>query len=484
MVPGVSYRMGNPLHSLELYALVFFVIFVVAFLYPWLRFLQPQSAGARHFQAKRYSEAAEAFQTVLNHRPPPGIEADTRRRLADTLDVLGRSEEAAAERERASAAATKNINDPAGFMAQGDLLTHQGRYDDACPFFDRALALTPSLPGSGRAHIMAKLALAHQQAGRSGESIRWAEASLANGPDKNLRRMMESIAGVGYADQGDLEKAEYHYQRALELAEATGKPVEVSRTLAILGGVYYKRGHFEQALGAARRAWETAAEPSRTALVIEAECLRDMGRFDEARAVIARHRQGPRFDEPRQERKMQALGTLALAYIELFAGQPFAALPCLEEVQEGLKAITKSNTWPPPATGGEEKLVLWCDAAMSTALAGVGHKDEARHLLKSVQNRLPNFGNDRATLLGTYGSLGRAAFALDDFSAAEAFWHLYLDCRPNPVSQPNAFYWLGEIALRLSDIDAAREAFQQAVAPGIDSLYARRAQARLDELGG
>lgn len=206
MVPGVYCGMGNLLHSLGIYALVFIVIFVVAFLYHWLRFLQPQSAGARYFQVKQYSEAAEAFQTVLKRRPPPGIEADTRRRLADTLDVLGRTEEAAAERERAGAVATKNINDPAGFMAQGDLLTHQGRYNDACPFFDRALSLTPSLPGGGRAHIMAKLALAHQQAGRSGEAIRWAEASLANGPDKNLRRMMESIAGVGYADQGDLEK--------------------------------------------------------------------------------------------------------------------------------------------------------------------------------------------------------------------------------------------------------------------------------------
>jgi len=160
---------------------------------------------------------------VLKRRPPPGIEADTRRRLADTLDVLGRAEEAAAEREQAGAVAMKNINDPMGLMAQGDLLTHQGRYDDACPFFDRALALTPSLPGGGRAHIMAKLALAHQQAGRSAESIRWTEASLANGPDKNIRRMMESIAGVGYADQGDLEKAEHHYRRALELAEAAGK---------------------------------------------------------------------------------------------------------------------------------------------------------------------------------------------------------------------------------------------------------------------
>lgn len=181
---------------------------------------------------------------------------------------------------------------------------------------------------------------------------------------------------------------------------------------------------------------------------------------------------------------MQVLGALALAYIELFADKPAAALPRLEEVQEGLKAITKSNTWPPPITGGEEKLVLWCDAAMSAALAGVGRKDEAGHLLESVQNRFPNFGNDRATLLGTYGSLGRAAFALHNFAAAEAFWHLYLDCRPNPVSQPNAFYWLGEIALRLGKSDAGREQFRQAVALGIDSFPARRAQARLDELGG
>lgn len=61
--------------------------------------LGEMNAGARLFQEKRYAEAESRFQQLLTQRLPPSIEADTRRRLADTLDILGKSEEAALERE-------------------------------------------------------------------------------------------------------------------------------------------------------------------------------------------------------------------------------------------------------------------------------------------------------------------------------------------------------------------------------------------------
>ena len=140
--PTYNVGMGSPSNSLEIYALVFGVVFVVAFLYYWLWLLQPQSAGVRHFQGKRYTEAAETFQKLLRRRPPPGIEADTRRRLADTLEILGRSEEAAAEREHAAAVIARHPLDAMTQQAHGDLLKRKHEFDEACVAYSKALTKT------------------------------------------------------------------------------------------------------------------------------------------------------------------------------------------------------------------------------------------------------------------------------------------------------------------------------------------------------
>ena len=474
--------MGHLLHSLGFSVLLFVAVFVIGFLYQWVLFLRPQSLGVRHFQAKRYAEAADTFQQVLRRRPPSGIEADTRRRLADTLDILGRTEEAAAERERAGVVAMKNVGDPMSLMAQGDLLSHQGRHNDACPFFDRALSLTPAMPGSGRAHIMAKLALAHHHAGRSAETLRWAQASLDSGPDKTVRLLMHRMAGIAFSDQGELGQAEAQHRLALALAEAAGKPVEIAQSLTLLASIQHKRGQFEEAIAACRRARELARAPARTDIAVEAECLRDMGRFEEARAVMRRHFDGSRFDQPATERKMQALGSLGMAWIEARAEQPDAAWEHLEAARAGLQALAASTVWPPPP-GGEEKLALWCDATAVNVLAQQGNFAEARRLLESVERRLPPFASDFATLRGVFGHLGRAALQMGDFAESRRFFQQYRDYRPTPATLPTIDYHFGEIALRLGEPEQARAAFRQAIAPGIPSLEAHRAQARLDELG-
>ncbi len=481
--PAYHFVMGPLMHSLGFYALLLAAIFVVVFLYQWVFFFQPQSIGVRHFQAKRYAEAIEAFQLVLKRRPPSGIEADTRRRLADTLEILGRTEEASVERERAGAGAMKNLADPMSLMAQGDLLTQKGRHNEACQFFERAISLTPALPGSGRAHIMAKLALAHHHAGRSEETLRWAQASLANGPDKTVQTLMHRMAGIGFSDGGDLDQAEAQHRRALELAEAASKPEEIAQSLTLLASIQHKRGQFEDAIAACRRARQVAHSPGRVNLVTEAECLRDMGRFDEARPVMAQRSEGPHFNQPSVERKMQALRALGMAWIEARAEQPDAAMVHLETARTGLQAISSSTVWPPPP-GGEQKLALWCDATMVNVLAQKGHMAEARRLMASVESRAAFFVTDHATMRGVLGHLGRATLQMGDLAESRRFFECYRDSRPTPAILPTIYFHFGEIALRLGDREEARQEFQKAVAPGINSLDPRRAQAGLDEIGG
>ncbi len=460
------------------------VIFSVYFLYYLFAFFLPQSQGAKHFQAKRYAEAAAVFQAVLKRRPPAGIEADTRRRLADTLDILGRSEEAAQERERAEAAATKGGTDPAALEAKGVLLERQGRHDDACFYFDLAVKKMPNLPGA-RSPLMAKLALAHHAAGRSAETLRWAQMSLANSPNKVIKPLMHRMSGIALSDQGDLEQAEAQHRLALELTEKLGNPDETAQSLALLASLLSKKGHYEEAIIAARRSREVAPNPSRMDIAVEAECLRDMGRFDEARAVMRRHFDGPRFPQPHVERKMQALGSLGMTWIETRAEQPEAAWGHLEAVREGLKASVNSAVWPPaPSAGVEEKLVLWCDATAVNILSQKGKDAEARALRESVESRLMPFASDYATLRGTYFHLARASLQMGDLAECHSYCQRYAECRPSPSSMPTLYYLLGETHLRLGEIETARGFFRQAVALGIDSLDARRAQARLNELGG
>lgn len=474
--------LSNPL---ETYASFFGAAFVVAFLYYWLWLLHPLSVGVKQFQEKRYPEAAETFLKVLRRRPPTGVEADTRRRLADTLEVLGKAEEAAGERERAAAVIARNPLDAMTQQAQGDLLNRKHQYDEACVAYSAALTRTPALDRPGRALIMAKLAIAHYEAARPAETVRWAQSALASQPNSLTRLSMERMSGVGYADQGDLEQAEYHYRQALDLSQRSGSPQDIARDLGILAGIYQKRGQFEEAIATSHEARKMFADPTRLSFSMEAECLREMGRFDEARAVMDQRRRAPGFDQPWMECRMQALWALGSAWIETRADQPEAALVFLEQAHAGFVADTgKGSIWPPPPQGNDDKLLLWCDAVKSLALAQRGDLQAATLMCESVLDRLPRFAQDRATRLGVYNHLGRAAFVSGNMVECQEMFRDYLACRPNPLGLPLAHYWLGEAHLRSGEADAAREEFQQAIAPGIETLEARRAQARLDELGG
>ena len=466
-----------------LYVIVSIAVGLCYFLYV-MAAVEKQKRAARLFQQKNYAEAAGSYQSLLRWPLPSGIEADTRRRLADTLDVLGRTEEAAQERERARAAAQKGTLDPAALETQGDLLKLKHQYDDACQMYHRALNLLPALAGTGRAHMMAKLALTHGEAGRPEEALKWAKMSLGGKPSKDIQRAMESIAGVACADQGNLEEAQQHYSRALELAEANGKPEDTAQSLAMLADIQHKRGHLEEAISNARRAVKTCDSPFRGGRIVEVECLRDLGRFEEARAVATQMKQGPRHDQPAIEQRMQAMCALTLAWTETAADRPAAALTALEEVREHLKVASQSTVWPPPPTSGEDKLAVLCDSTLMRVHAQLGHQEEARRLRASLETRLPRYAADRAVLMQSYGQFARAAFYLGDPAESRDFWQRCLGYRPNPSGLPPIYYWLGETHLRLGETDMARDFFRQAVAPGIDSLDARRAQARLNELGG
>ncbi len=446
-----------------------------------------QEDGITLFQEKRHAEAAEAFRQLLAQPLSAGLEADTRRRLADTLVSLGQAEEAAAERELAGNIAEASTGDPMALMTKGDLLKRDHRYDEACSAYEQALRLMWTLSPAtepSRAYLMAKLALAHYEASRPAKTVIWAGASLANSPNPTIRFIMHRMCGVGYSTLGDLEKAEAHYIQALKLARAGGKPSEIAQGLTTLGTVQRKRGAFEAAIATARLATETFGHPGRGGQLLEAECLRDVGQFEEARAVVAAMKEGPRWDRPDVEQRTQVICSLTLAWIEANDDRPDAALAALREAWAGLNVSRKAYPLPSPPAEGEDKLVLYCDATAVRIYAQLGQAENASRMQESVESRLPRFDQDRASMLAVYSELAPAAFALGDLSQSETWWRKYLACEPDVIGLTKAYYGLGQVFLRQGEATAAHKAFAQSVAPGVDSLYARRAQARLDELGG
>lgn len=455
-----------------------------------------QSEAILLFQQRHYVEAAAAFRGLLTQNLSVGQEADTRRRLADTLASLGQSEEAEVERELAENLVQLGTEDPLALMTKGDLLKRGHRHDEACAAYEQALRLLPpegsphslplpaSPPAPSRALLMAKLALVHHDASRPAKTVLWAAASLVNQPEQNVRRIMHRMAGVGYSDLGDLENAELHYVQALKLAQVSKNLSEVAQSLTTLGTVQRKRGLLEAALTTARMVTDTILLPARGGHLLEAECLRDLGRFEEARAVVSAMRQGPRWDRPDLEQRTQVICSLTLVWIEANADQPKAALTALQEAWRGLDVSRDSFPLEPSPLTGADRLVLYSDAAAVRVYAQLGQPEIARQLQQSVESRVSAFDQDRAGLLAVYSELAPAALLLGDSTESLNWWHKYLDCRPDIIGQIKAHFGLGEAFLSLDNTPSAREAFQQAVAPGIDSYSARRAQARLDEIGG
>lgn len=453
-----------------------------------------QQEGIELFQAKRYAEAAEAFRKLLAQSPAAGLEADTRRRLADTLASLGQAEEAAAERELAANIAESNTGDPMALMAKGDLLKRDHRYDEACATYEHALRLLAPLPaepllspapppsGVSRSYLMAKLALAHYEASRPAKTVIWAGASLVNFPNETIRLIMHRMCGVGYSDLGDLAKAETHYIHVLKLAAAGGKPSEIAQSLTSLASVQRKRGLLEQAIETARKATAVFAHPGRGGLLAEAECLRDLGRFEEARTVVASMKQGPRYDRPDVEQRTQVICSLTLAWIEENDDRPDAALAALQDAWANLGVVRGAFPVPPLPEWGADKLVLYCDSTAVRVYALLGQIENARQMQASVETRLKGLTQDRASRLGVYSELAPAALALGDYAQCQRWWQKYLDCQPDIIGQIKAHYGSGEAFTKTGEIQAAVEAYTQAASLSIDSFHARRAQERLEEL--
>ena len=111
----------------------------------------------------------------------PALEADTRRRLADCLEAMGRPDEAENERRRAGECVDRAPAEALTHLTRGTLLERQQQYAEACAAYEQALSCTPASDQPGRIECMIQLSVASVHAGRPQEVLRWALEAIGSG---------------------------------------------------------------------------------------------------------------------------------------------------------------------------------------------------------------------------------------------------------------------------------------------------------------
>ena len=111
-----------------------------------------------------------------------------RQHLADTLDALGRRQEAEAQRSHARVSVQNTKKSHVTLHAQAKLLDREHRYAEAYELHEQALSLVPLKQKELRLELMMHLVLSAFNAGRPADSLRWAETHHRDRPRMEAHR--------------------------------------------------------------------------------------------------------------------------------------------------------------------------------------------------------------------------------------------------------------------------------------------------------
>jgi tetratricopeptide (TPR) repeat protein len=159
-------------------------------------------AGNRDFHRKKYQEALNSFEKLLQKSPETG---EVYNMMGYALGELGRWDKAVEAFQKYTFLYPDQANP---HDSLGELYLRTGRYDNALKEFEKALALKPDF-GWGHFHS----AMVYAETGRNREARESVRSAISVSPDSPIIRMWER-------QEISLELAAGNISRALELAEA------------------------------------------------------------------------------------------------------------------------------------------------------------------------------------------------------------------------------------------------------------------------
>jgi tetratricopeptide (TPR) repeat protein len=415
--------------------------------------------------ATNYAEAEALYRSILLDAAgdlDPGFESVVRQHLADTVEAMGCPEEAAAERKEAAASLRGTEETVLGLQAQGKLLQRDHRYAEAYATFERALAIAPARPKAVRSELMMHLVLSSFNAGRSSDTVRWAEAVIEYDPQGAVIDMARRMAAVGCSNMGRLDDAERHVRVAIELAPTAQKRAE---SLALLGDYVMRRGNLDEAVRIAREAEALLPGQKRLPWIVIGGVAKERGHLEDAIRAFEHANTISMGHIPAMNRRAAAAiqKDLAVMYAEL--GRADTARALIHEAEREL--------------AGDPKLSITLDASAALVHALLHERDLALARMAAAEERRKTLPGDSGTHRAALYLLGRAALLLDDPECCEHLFRAYLELKPDPLYHPYAYYHLAECRHRLGDLAGAQELDTKAASTHFGTRWERLASERL-----
>jgi tetratricopeptide (TPR) repeat protein len=293
------------------------------------------------------------------------------------------------------------------------------------------------------------------------------------------------IAALAYIDTGDLDAADRHAALCMvspstssagsaDLTVTAATKANVSADL-IRTSIQFLRGDMQ----AVERMESLAFGPGGVALSTSAaanlaSCYEMTGEYGKGLDAIERARQATTPSEKPETRRLRALSALTAARL-IAAGVSGGAFPRSDLAKvEPLLAEARRLFQNDPRT-------MDCDMVEARVCALEGKADQALALIAAIEERrAAHYPGSRSFLASSLGYYGRVAEELGQHERAAGYWQSAASCC-NPVQRPHALWHAGVCREALGDRAGARDAYQQAVATGIETHATAKARARLAE---
>jgi tetratricopeptide (TPR) repeat protein len=418
--------------------------------------------------AKRYEEAESLYRAILRDQgrhPEPGLESQVRHGLADTVDALGRREEAQFEREQAATVLRGTKDTLISLQAQGKLLDRENRYAEAYTAYDRALALASPDNKLVRAELMMQITMSAFNAGQQADCLRWAEATLELGPPDPLKEVARQMAAVACSSIGRLDDAERHAKFA---AQAARTPEARAAALGLLADYMLRRGDLDGGARVASEAEELIPGKKHLPSLLMGSIAKERGDHAEALRAYERAASVLEGHVPALKRRANASIQKLVAHMQAELGHADLAHAALDQAEAEF--------------AGDPKQMATFNAMAALVHALLNEPDAARERIAAAEEARGAMPTDVSLQKSVLYYVGRAAFLIGAIDQAEQLLRAYLEFNPDPIYHSCAQYHLGESRRLKGDTAGARELYARASSTHFGSNWEALARARLAEL--